>query len=111
VLSIPEEAASLALERNGERGKGAAVAEAFEVAISPSLKPRSCIRGLWSQVSGRDGGASGVVETSSGILRLAGNLWQTFRELNLSTVAVFASLTGHQDSAGATADRARRTFE
>jgi hypothetical protein len=73
-LNIHEETASLPLETNGEEGRGATVAEALEVATSPSLK--FCIRiwGLWLQVAGRDGDALGVGDRSNGILRLDGAL-------------------------------------
>jgi hypothetical protein len=73
-LSIHKEAAFLALERKGEEGRGATVAEALKVAVSPSLKFCSRIPGLWLQVAGRDGGALGGGEKSNGILRLDGAL-------------------------------------
>jgi hypothetical protein len=61
-LNIHEETAWLPLQTYGEEGRGATVAEALEVAISPSLKICSRIRGLWLQVAGRDGDALGVGE-------------------------------------------------
>jgi hypothetical protein len=69
-LSIHEKAAHLALERNGEDGRVAAVEEALEFAISPSVKSCICIRGLWLEVAGRDGDAQGTGERSNAILRL-----------------------------------------
>jgi hypothetical protein len=73
-LNIHEETASLPHETNGDEGRGATAAEAFEVAMGPSFKFRSRIRGLWLQVAGRDGDALGVGERSNSILRLDGAL-------------------------------------
>jgi hypothetical protein len=69
-LSTHEEAATLALERNGEDDRVAAVAEALEVAMNPSVISCICIRGLWLEVAGRDGDAQGTGERSNAILRL-----------------------------------------
>jgi hypothetical protein len=87
-LNIHEESASLPLETYGEEGRGATVAEALEVATSPSLKVCGRIRGLWLQVAGRDGDALGAGEGSSGILRLDGALtiMADFRELKLASL-------------------------
>jgi hypothetical protein len=71
-LNIREETAPLPLETNGEEGRGFTVAEALEVAMSPSQKFCSRIRGLLLQVAGRDGDALGVGERGNGILRLDG---------------------------------------
>jgi hypothetical protein len=57
----------------GEESRGATVAEALEVAICPSLKFCSRIRGLWWQVAGRGGDALGAGERSNGILRSDGS--------------------------------------
>jgi hypothetical protein len=67
-LNIHEETASLPLETYGEEGRGATVAEALEVAMSPSMKFCSRIRGLWLQVAGRNGDALGVGERTNSIL-------------------------------------------
>jgi hypothetical protein len=73
-LNRHEETASLSLETYGEESKGATIAEALVVAMSPCLKFCSRIRGLWLQVAGRDGDALGAGETSNGISLLDGAL-------------------------------------
>jgi hypothetical protein len=61
-LNVHEETASLHVETYGEEGRGATVAEALEVAMSPPLKFCSRIQGLWLQVAGGDRDALGVGE-------------------------------------------------
>jgi hypothetical protein len=73
-LNIHVETASLPLGTYGEESRGATVAKALEVAICPSLKFCSRIRGLWLQVAGRGGDALGARERSNGVLRLDGSL-------------------------------------
>jgi hypothetical protein len=53
-LNIHEETASLPLATYGEEGREDTVAEALEVAMSPSREFCSRIRGRWLQVAGRD---------------------------------------------------------
>jgi hypothetical protein len=66
------------------------------------------------KVAGSDGDALGVAERSNAVLRMvdALPLMAGFsRAEPRLTAAVAASLTGHQDTAAATADRARPTLE
>jgi hypothetical protein len=112
-LNIHEETASLSLETYGEESRGATVAKALEVAMSPSLKFCCRIRGLWLQVAGRDVDALGAGERTNGLLRLDGALpiMSDFSSAEAPITAATAASSTQQDAISTIADRARRTLE